>query len=306
MSAHARRAALLSALAPGLVFLAWILGPPASARGLQAGGDKTVFAGALDSTGAPIAGLAKEDWGVREDGADRPLVDVKPATDPLGIVVLVDVTKGIESSVRDVRTSLVSFVHAVQAGNPSAVIGIMGVSGQSIMLADVGKSPADLDKAIQRLFPDSSQSTTFLEAIIESTKKLAKVPSPRHVIVALNLEGPPEASTVQPQIVANTVAASGASLWVVSYRNTTSNTATAQGGQLRDLIFNRLTTETGGIRLSISASSAIEGQLKRVSDMLLAQYAVTYKRPDGAAPKLLQMAVARPGAQMLVARTPPK
>src|SRR5258705_290802 len=146
MFAHARRAALLSVLTPVLVLLAWALGPAASARGLQAGVDKTVFAGALDSTGAPITGLAKEDWGVRE-------------------------------------------------------------------------------------------------AIIDSRKKLAKVPSPRHVIVALNLEGPPEASTVQPQVVANTVAASGASLWVVSYRNTTSNTATSQGGQLRDLIFNRLTTE---------------------------------------------------------------
>src|SRR5260221_10860602 len=121
MSAHARRLALLTVLAPALVFLGWTLGPAASARGLQSGGDKTVFAGALDATGAPITGLAKEDWGVREDGADRPIVDVKPATDPLGLIVMVDVTKGIESSVRAVRTALLSFVHAIQAGNPGAV-----------------------------------------------------------------------------------------------------------------------------------------------------------------------------------------
>ena len=53
-------------------------------------------------------------------------------------------------------------------------------------------------------------------------------------------------------------------------------------------------------------AAGLDVQMKKVAEVLLGQYAITYERPDGAAPKMLQMAVARPGAQMLVPQMPPQ
>jgi hypothetical protein len=78
------------------------------------------------------------------------------------------------------------------------------------------------------------------------------------------------------------------------------------GGQNRDQILTNVPGQSGGIRLTVGTSSAIEPQLQKIAQVLLAQYIVTYERPDGAAPKMLQMAVARPGAKMLVSQTPPQ
>jgi hypothetical protein len=284
----------------------------------QAGGDKTVLAVAVDAKGAPIKDIGAQDWGVREDGANRQIVDVKPAP-AMQMVVLVDTTRGIEQSVRDVRTGVTSFVHAIQAGSPDSVIAVMSVSGAQTMLVDFGKSAADMDKALGRIFPDQSQSTTFLEAFPEALKRLAKMPaSPRRVLVSLNLEGFPESSQIQPQLVANAVLASGVSMWSVSFRNvasiSTSASAEAKGGgigsgnvgQNRDMILNNLTGQTGGTRLTVNAASAIEASLGEIANLLLAQYSVTYKRPEGPAPAQLQIAVARPGARVLIPRVPPK
>jgi hypothetical protein len=281
-----------------------------TARGVRAnaaqGAAKTVFATPLGADGAPITGLTKEEWGVREDGADRAITDVKPAADPLAVALLVDITKGTESSISDVRSGTGGFVAALRAGNPGVMIALTTVAGSATTPVDFGKPAGDLDKALQRLFPDSTQNTTFLEAITDAAKRLTKASTPRRAIVALNLEGFPETSSVQPANVASAVIASGASLWAVSYRNSASTTTSAQGGQPRDLIFNALTSETGGMRKTLSASSAIAAQLKAVADALLGQYAVTYTRPDGPAPKVLQMAVARPGASILMPHYAPK
>jgi hypothetical protein len=276
------------------------------AAGSQGGTSKSVFAAALSADGTPITGLAKTDWGVREDGTDRVMIDVKPATDPLAVALLVDITKGTESTIGDVRSATAAFVAALRAGSPGVAIALTTVAGSATTPVDFGKPAGDLDRALQRLFPDSTQNTTFLEAIIDAAKRLNKASTPRRAIVALNLEGFPEASSVPPANVASAVIGSGASLWAVSYRNNASATTSVQGGQARDLIFNALTTETGGMRRTIGAASAIAGQMKAVADTLLAQYVVTYTRPDGPTPKVLQMAVARSGAQVLLPRNAPK
>lgn len=286
--------------------VAW-LAPALAARPGVRVDSKTAFVTALDSTSNPITDLTKDDWGVREDGQNRKVLDAKPATEPLTIVVLVDMTRWVQSSLKDMRSALTSFTHAIQTAQPSASIAIIGFGTQAQTLLDLGKPAAEVDKAIGKVVADqSSQSTVMLEAFMDAAKKLGQAPSARRAIVTLNLDGFDETSSVQPQNVANALLATHASLWAVSFKNAESARVKGQGGQSRDQILTNIPTQTGGIRLTVGTSTAIEPQLQKIAQVLLAQYAVTYERPEGPAPKLLQMAVARPGAQMLVPKVPPQ
>jgi hypothetical protein len=269
--------------------------------------NKTAFVVALDGTTTPYKDLKKEDWGVREDGQDRKIIDAKPATDPLNIVILADVTKFMQMSAKDVRTGVASFIQAVQAAQPAAQIAIVGFGRQSTTFVELGKASADVDKAVQRINADpNSDATVMLEALAEAAKKLSSAASPRRAIVAVNLDGFNEVSSMPPQNVADQVIASHASLWSLTYQNAESARVRGKVGANREAVLNNLTKQTGGIRIPVPQAQGLDAQMKKVAEVLIGQYAVTYERPDGATPKLLQMAVARPGAQMLVPQVPPQ
>ena len=263
---------------------------------------KTAFVAALDATGKPLTTLTRADWGVREDGVDRSIVEAVRATEPLQLVILIDTTKAVQPVVGDVRTALATFVAAIRSGAPDTEIALVGFGGSSVPLADFGRSPADLDRAVQRLFPDERESSALLESIVDVAKTLARRQSPRRAIVAINQEGSTEAGNLSPQAVAEAVFNSGASFWSVSYR--TKQTGTAP--QSRQIVLDALPQQAAGVHVLVNMPLALGANLTRVAEVLSAQYAVTYTRPDGATPKVLQMAVAHPRAQMLVPRTPPR
>jgi hypothetical protein len=309
------------------VGVAWTAPPSASTPAPQKGGNKTVFAAAMDAENHPVTGMTKNEWGVREDGVDRTIVDIKPATQPLDIVLMVDTTKSIYPSITELRSALKTFGHTVLAGNPGANIAVMNVAAAATIIADNRKSPDDLDKALSRTFADQTQSTVFLEGMSEAAKKLMKSPSPRRAIVIVNLEGIPEGSTLQPPQVIQQIVQSGASMWAVSYSNDASrllvikegggagavNTEARQGGigsgntgQNRDLLLKNVPQGTGGFRVVIEVPTALEQTLNKLAAGLLAQYEVTYTRPEGPTPKLLQMGQVRDGVRISYPATPPK
>jgi VWFA-related protein len=303
MSAHLR---LRYGAVPVLLLLAWTFAPSATAQGTQAG-DRVVLAAVVDGSGKPVKDLAKADWVVNEDGTGRTLVDAKSATDPMEIILVVDTTKGSQTYVPDIRSGLLAFVQAIRAGSPDSEIALMTFGGQSMLLVDFKKPPTDVDKAIQKLYPNASSGSVMLEALVDASKKLAKTTSPRRVIVSLNLEGSSESSQLLPQNVVNAVQATGTSLWAVSFRNPEASDLIggSNGSQTREQVLSGLTGGTGGVQRTVNVSSAIPVQLRQIADTLLSQYVVTYTRPDGPAPRLLQVVVNRPGVQVLASKVPP-
>src|SRR5690348_7245417 len=81
----------------------WTAPPSASTSVPQKSSNKTAFAAALDGGLNPVAGMTKEEWAVREDGVDRVVVDVKPATQPLDIVLMIDTSKSVALNVNELR-----------------------------------------------------------------------------------------------------------------------------------------------------------------------------------------------------------
>jgi hypothetical protein len=127
-------------------------------------------------------------------------------------------------------------------------------------------------------------------------------------MIVVNLDGMPENSTVQPPKVMQQIVASGASLWVVSYQNSVSMPTVAKAGhrgQNLDLVLSRA-QGTGGVRLKVGDVKVLETALLQIAAAVAGQYEVTYTRPDGPLPVLLQMAQVRSGVNLIYPQTPPK
>ncbi len=85
------------------------------------------------------------------------------------------------------------------------------------------------------------------------------------------------------------IAKGNAGLWAVSLQKGTLK------NEIRGVVLNDLAKNTGGRREFIHGQSALEDVLQEFADNLLSQYAVTYRRPVGQNPRLVQVGVMRQG-----------
>jgi hypothetical protein len=301
---------------------------PAAAPPRQAGGNKTVFVSAVDADNKPIPGLTKDTWAVREDGTDRTVVDAKPATDPLDVVLMIDTSQTSQASISDLRAALQSFADALFAGSAPVNMSVMDVAAADVMVATDKKTAADVDKVLEKTFADRAGTSVMLEALVDASKKLVKSPTPRRAIVMVNIDGVPEFSTTPGQKIIQAIVGSAASLWVVTYQNTSSkaqqgNTGgqgagaimsggnqggvgTGDNGQVRDALLASVPEGTGGLRLQIAVPTALRETLPKIAAAIVGQYALTYARADGPMPKVLQIGETQPGVTIHYASTPIK
>jgi hypothetical protein len=301
---------------------------PASAPPSPQAGNRTVFVAALDADNKPVSGLTKDTWAVREDGTDRTVVDAKPATDPLDVVLMIDTSNTSQSSISDLRAGLQAFADALFAGSAPVTMSIMNVAGADVMVATDKKTAADVDKVLTKTFADRAGNTVMLEGLVDASKQLTKAQSQRRAIVMVNMDGVPEASTTPGQKVIQAIVGSAASLWAVTYQNTATknlqnNTGgsgagaissggnqggvgTGAGSQVLDALLQAVPEGTGGLRLQIAVPTALPGKLSQIAAAIAGQYAVTYVRGDGPTPKTMQMGETKPGVTIHYASTPIK
>jgi VWFA-related protein len=256
-----------------------------------AASDKTIFVAALDPAGKPVKGLTAADFALREDGVDREITDVKPATQPLQIVLLADTSKGVDDILQDMRRSLTAFVRQVHASSPDASIRVMEFGQAAVAVTPFSTSTEDLEKAVGRIAGKPGAASVLLEALVRASGDLEKRPSARRAIVSVNLEPNDEQSREEPKKIIEALRRSVAQVWSVSYQR-----GTAKNPQ-RDLVLNTLTKNTGGRREFIVGVSAIETILKDYADALTSQYEVIYKRPEGKA-QVVQVGIRREGVKL--------
>lgn len=302
---------LLAGFASLAVSLVATLG--ATAPPLQGGANKTVFVSAVDAGNKPVAGLTKDTWAVREDGADRTVVDVKPATDPLNIVLMIDTSVTSQGSISDLRSSLLAFSDAIFAGSAPVNMSVMDVANTDPMVVSDKTTAADVDKALAKTFADRAGNTIMLEALLDASKKFAKATSTRRAIVIVNMEAVPDASTEPPQKVLQAIVGSGASLWDVTYRNAATNGLEQQvqgagsaGAQIFESLITAVPAGTGGLRLVVNATTVLKESLSTIAGAIVGQYAVTYVRGDAPLPKEVQLGNSKPGVTVLYPTTPVK
>jgi hypothetical protein len=275
---------------------------PATTVWTQGGVDKSLFLSVLDAAGKPVKDMVADDILIREDGVDRQVVAVKPASQPISVAVLVDTAQGKrvtdaygtpEEYVRDIRNAVGAFAKQLLGQSPNAVVSLTEFGQAAITIVPFTSNPAEYEKGVNRLVAKAGVGSVLLEALAQANNDLLKQPSTRRAIVSLNLEPSDEQSGEEPKSVKEAFRKSGAQLWALS----------VQRGALkvskRDLVLNDFAKESGGQRDQIVGISAIEGILRGYADALTYQYEVVYKRPESNKPtRVIQVGTPRQGVKL--------
>ena len=257
---------------------------------------KTALVTVIADARGPVANLGSRDFVVREDRATRNVLEVRPATDPLFITLLIDTIRppaGVLAPTQDFRRALATFVATIKGGSPDAQIAILDYAGATVTAMDFTSEAPTLDRYIQGLFPNRQADAVLIDAVVEGARKLGDKPSPRRAIVGVDFNSRDASAVPAMQQAAEIVGRSGATVWTVSVRSTSASSSH------REDILNRVTRSSGGTRQSIVEPTGLESMLKSVANSLLSQYTVTFARPVGAAVKSTEMETAKGGKVLL-------
>jgi hypothetical protein len=262
--------------------------------------DKTIFVGVVDQSGKPVTDIKLGEILIREDGQDREVVSVKPSTETLTVALLVDTTATAEDYIRDIRVGFTAFVRRISSAAPEVRMMLMEFGQAAVKIEPFTKDAEKLTHSINRVFPKRRAASVLVEALIAANLELAGQPSKRRAIVGFNMEPSDEQSREEPRRISDVFRLSGAQLWSLSLQKGTSKNAK------RDVVLTQITKNTGGHREFIVAESAIETHLTSFADALAAQYEVTYKRPEGPRPNVVQTGTTRQGTRLHASLFPPE
>jgi hypothetical protein len=109
---------------------------------------KTALVTVVAEARGRVGNLGPRDFVVREDQATRDVLDVRPATDPLFITLLIDTIRppaGVLAPTQDLRRGLAAFVSTITGGNPDAQIAILDYAGATVTAIAFTSEAATLD-----------------------------------------------------------------------------------------------------------------------------------------------------------------
>jgi hypothetical protein len=281
--------------------------------------NRTVYLSVTDQQGVPVTDLRADEVMIREGGqgmepAIREVISVKKATEPMSIMLLADTSKATGGAgmsqrgsvsgselVRDVRVAFSAFVKTMSAASPDTKMELMEFGQAAVTITGMTSNAQDLQNGINKLFPKNNMPAVLLEAITEAGKILAKTPTERRAIVALNVLPTDEQSRQAPNQMLQAVRSANASVWAVSYN---SGTVAADP---RGVVLDALATNTGGRRETIASQSALELHMTNVANALANQYEITFHRPKGGPqPEIIQFGLTRQGLRMMASIYAPK
>ena len=271
------------------VGLALLLGQTQGALLRAQSSERSMFVSVLDSSGAPVEGLAPTDFVVEEDGTEREVLRVGRATAPMQLAVLVDTSGSAAFATVNVRKGLETFVSELLEGNEIALISFGGPP--RILVESTGRLDR-LRDGIGRIFGFSGTAAYLLDALVETAQGFEQRASSRPVIVVVTTEGIDYSNRDSSQVL-EALQAGGVATHVIVLKDRASRALRRQpiGGDdsakrlyQRDLVLDQGPRRTGGQRRDLLTSSATGNALDRLAGILTRQYEVVYSRPTSLIP----------------------
>lgn len=260
--------------------------------------ERTIYASVVDKNGEPVTGLTADEFVVREDNARREVLRVSRAVEPVALAILVDNSKAAEDDIQNIRDGLTKFVEEMRGENDIAIIGL---ADRPTILQDYTRNGELLKAAIGRVFAQPASGMMLLEAIIETSRGLAKREEPRATIVAILTDGA-EFSTQHYDQVLDSLKSGGAALHALAIG--TFGASASDELRHRGMVLDLGPRRSGGERHPLLSSMAVDATLGKVGRELKNQYKVVYGRPDSLIqPETVAVTVTRPG---LTARGTPE
>ena len=268
-----------------------------------------VNASVTDYHGRAIAGMQLADFAVYEDGAERKIVNVTPATEPFHLVLLLDVSGSVEERIDFIRKAARDFLNTASPQDRISIISfrediqiISGFSTDRSMLSKklddieaggatalydaLGYILSDTLKPLRGertaivILSDGDDNKSFVPfpAIIEATSESGALIYPLYVPSGLI----PESSVPQPSITVDPLRT----------RYLTITTRAAEEGQ-------KLATASGGVFYSIKRLEDLQKAYDDVVAQLRTAYTITYaSNADGTGHRRIRVRANREGASV--------
>lgn len=255
---------------PAALWPAWPAGLAAQAR------ERVAYVSVVDrKTGAPLDALTPGDIVIREDRVTREVLKLTRAAGPMPVAILVDNSAAAEPAIPDLRTALTTFLGALGDVGPVAII---EMGERPTVLVDYTSAPAALAKGAGRLFARPNSGTTLIEAVMETSRGIARREGERAAIVVLSANGP-EQSTVQFTVALELLQASGATMHAVVL-SPPGRKSFGDAARQRDALIDRGVASTGGVRRDVLASMSFGPALAELARVITHQFRVVYARPQ--------------------------
>jgi hypothetical protein len=270
-----------------------VLAPLAHAQGTAR--QRTLFVSALAEDGTAVETLTPEDLVVREDGVAREVLKVTRSTEPVDITLLIDNSVASTRALQDMRLGLEKFVATFAGPHP---ITLMTVADRPTVQVGPTTGKAQLLRSVKRLFVQPDAGATTIEGIIDASRAIAKRKPARAAIIVVTSFGP-EFSDRGFQFALDALAEAGATLHVLELQDTQQADTTDQNVRDRNIVVDRGTTETGGLRELLLTNLSITDALQKVGRAATTQFEVVYGRPDTLIPaRQVEVFSARPAVRI--------
>lgn len=236
-----------------------------------------IYVAISDAKTAKAAPRDAEAFHVWENGVVRPVVAAAPAKAPASIVLIIH---GFErDETLDARKALTGFVDAIRAGAPDTRIAIIG-DVKDPKLTSITADAAKLDETARR-FAVSGSNLLYFEAIVDASKALGKEPTDRRIILTLTKSTKHDADhQTTPQTVA-ALKKSGAAVWSIDVTPENATQIVNNHPTLEmDGFVQNAPSYSGGASEHIFGTASLPATLARFADLIMAEYEVTFERPD--------------------------
>ena len=259
----------------------------------QAPRERAMFVSAVDEKGEPVQGLGPKDFIVREDGAEREVLRVTRAIEPIDIAILVDDSAASEQLIPRVREALGPFIAKMSMGNQIALVAL---ADRPTILANYTSNRTLLDKGIGLLWPRARAGSTLLDAIYEVSRGLERRETPRAVIIPVITDGGDFANRQYDQVMEE-VKRAGVAIHAVTVGNF--NSTDDEELRNRARVLAEGTRTSGGQRINLLTPMAVQQALERLARELSSQYKVVYGHPESLIPPTkFDVSARRPGITM--------
>jgi len=268
-----------------MVVLAIAAGPVAHAQRPQ-DRERAMYVTVTDQNGAPVTGLTPDDFIVREDGIQREVLRVEPATEPIEITLVLDTSDVASSAIADLRRALTAFIKDAAKGND---IAITTIGGRPQTVQNHTGNTVLLEKGIGRLFAEQGSGAYLLEGLSSVAAGVAKRAPERAAIIAILMRSAPEFSNLPYESVVKALRDCGATFDAIVLEAGTPTAPPARGEQVtaihdRDMVLDEATRATGGVYRQALSSMALTPELASIAAQLRGQYRLVYARPESLIP----------------------
>src|SRR6185503_16271500 len=266
-----------------------------------------VTASVTDRNGRAIAGMRSNDFTVYEDGAERQITTVIPATEPFNLILLLDVSGSVEERIDFIRKAARDFLNTA---SPQDRISIISFRDDIQVISDFTTDRALLSRKLEEI--DAGGATALYDALAYSlVETLRPLRGERTAIVILS-DGDDNKSFVPFPAILEATIESGALIYplyvpsgLIPEASVPRPTVTVDPMRTRYLTIttraaeegDKLATVSGGVFYPIRRLEDLQQAYDDVVAQLRTAYTITYSS-NGPGHRRLRVRTNREGASV--------